>query len=153
MPDTSKQHIRPIAICVFRSDGYLFVLEGHDEVKRETFYRPIGGGIEFWEASRAAVIREIKEEIGVEVDGLSYLGTLENIFVHRGDQLHEIVQVYEGGFVDPAMNDPKRIVTGNEEGTPFKALWIPMDAFRRGELTLYPSGLLELIEQIPEPLS
>ncbi len=51
------------------------------------------------------------------------------------------------------MNDRKRIVTGNEEGTLFKAMWIPMDVFRRGELILYPSGLLELIEQIPEPLS
>jgi 8-oxo-dGTP pyrophosphatase MutT (NUDIX family) len=153
MPDTSKQHIRPIAICVFRSDGHLFVLEGHDEVKRETFYRPIGGGIEFWETSRAALIREIKEEIGVEIDELRYIGTIESIFVHRGERLHEIVQVYEGRFVNPAMNDLNLVMTGNEEGTPFKAMWIPMDAFRHGELILYPSGLLELIEQTPEPPS
>ena len=153
MPDTSKQHIRPIAICVFRSDGHLFVLEGHDEVKRDTFYRPIGGGIEFWETGRAAIIREIREEIGVEIDELRYVGTIESLFVHRGERLHEIVQVYEGKFVDPAMNDRKRIVTGNEEGTPFKAMWLPLDAFCRGELILFPSGLLELIEQIPEPLS
>jgi 8-oxo-dGTP pyrophosphatase MutT (NUDIX family) len=153
MPDTSKQHIRPIAICVFRSDGYLFVLEGYDQVKRETFYRPLGGGIEFGETSRNTVIREIGEEIGAEVDGLSRIGTLENIFVYEGRQMHEMVQVYEARFVNPAMNDLSRVVTGNEEGTPFKAMWLPLAAFRRGELILYPSGLLELVEQTPQLLS
>jgi len=60
--------------------------------------------------------------------------------------MHEIVQAYEGKYVAPAMNDLNRIVTGNEEGTQFKAMWLPLDAFRRGELILYPSGLLQLIE-------
>jgi ADP-ribose pyrophosphatase YjhB (NUDIX family) len=134
-------------------NGYLFILEGYDEVKRETFYRPLGGGIEFWETSRYAVIREIKEEICTEIDKLYYVGTIESIFIHRGERMHEIVQVYEGKFVDPAMNDLNRVIIGNEEGTPFKAMWLQLDAFHREELILYPSGLLELIEQTREPLS
>lgn len=43
------QTIRPLAICVFRHAGRILVAEGTDEVKGETFYRPLGGAIEFGE--------------------------------------------------------------------------------------------------------
>ncbi len=147
MPDSSSQRIRPIAICVFRSDDHLFVLEGYDEFKPETFYRPLGGGIEFWETGRDAVTREIREEIGTEVDGLKAVGSLENIFVYGGERLHEIVLTFEGRFVDSAMYNLNRVITGNEEGTPFKALWVPIAAFRSGDRILYPTGLLELLDK------
>jgi ADP-ribose pyrophosphatase YjhB (NUDIX family) len=147
MPETSKEQIRVIAICIFRHDDHIFVLEGYDELKSETFYRPLGGGIEFWEGGRVAIAREIKEEVGAEVDGLSYIGTIESIFIHRGERMHEIVQVYSGRFVDTAMNDTGRTMIGNEEGEPFKALWKPLSAFRVKELILYPSGLLEMIDR------
>jgi 8-oxo-dGTP pyrophosphatase MutT (NUDIX family) len=39
------------------------VAHGHDSVKSEDFYRPLGGGIEFGELSEAALRREIKEEL------------------------------------------------------------------------------------------
>jgi len=39
--------IRPLAIYLFRDGDRILVGEGNDPVKRETFYRPLGGGIEF----------------------------------------------------------------------------------------------------------
>jgi len=44
-------HIRSIAICVFRHKNHILVAEGYDPVKDEYFYRPLGGGIEFGETS------------------------------------------------------------------------------------------------------
>ena len=35
--------------------------EGYDKVKNKTFYRALGGGIEFTETSKDAIIREFKE--------------------------------------------------------------------------------------------
>ncbi len=44
-----KKRVRPLAICVFRHHDRILVMEGYDPVKKEHFYRPLGGGIEFGE--------------------------------------------------------------------------------------------------------
>jgi hypothetical protein len=41
--------IRPLAICVFSQNGKILVCEGYDATTSDTFYRPLGGGIEFGE--------------------------------------------------------------------------------------------------------
>jgi NADH pyrophosphatase NudC (nudix superfamily) len=74
-----KKRIRALAICVFRRGDHILVFEGHDPVKGGTFYRPLGGGIEFGEKSEDAVRRELKEEINVDVGEIRYLGTLDQI--------------------------------------------------------------------------
>jgi 8-oxo-dGTP pyrophosphatase MutT (NUDIX family) len=95
--------IRPLAICLFSHNDKILVSEEFDPSKDETFYRPLGGGIEFGEHSIDAVRRELMEEIGAEVKELVYLGTLENIYVFNGIPGHEIVQVYDGALVDPGL--------------------------------------------------
>jgi len=36
-------NIRPIAICVFHSEGRILVSRGYDSVKDSVYYRPFGG--------------------------------------------------------------------------------------------------------------
>ena len=81
----------PIAICVFSHNGRILAAEGHDPLKRQPFYRPLGGAIEFGETRRKRLRRELHEELGATVAGLRYLGTLENIFTYDGQRGHEIV--------------------------------------------------------------
>ena len=76
--------IRPLAICVFRNKDRILVFEGYDPIKKQSFYRPLGGGIEFGEYGEEAVRREIMEELHTEIEDLSYLGMLENVFVFNG---------------------------------------------------------------------
>ena len=75
-----KRRIRPLALCVFRRGDKIMVARGHDAVKDQTFYRPIGGGINFGERGADAVIREVREELDAEVVDVVYLGAFENIF-------------------------------------------------------------------------
>ena len=82
--------IRPLAICVFRRHDRILVAEGYDPVKKQSFYRPLGGGIEFGEYSQQTIRRELLEEIGAEVCKLKYLGTLENVYVFNGTPGHEM---------------------------------------------------------------
>ena len=72
------------ALCLSTCADKIFVSRGYDAHTSETFYRPIGGKIEFGERGRDTVIREVREEIGKDVVNLAYLGALENIFTYEG---------------------------------------------------------------------
>lgn len=139
--------IRPLAICVFRHGDRILVAEGYDPIKQETFYRPLGGGIEFGEFSEQTVHRELFEEIGVEVYELKYLGTLENIFIFNGIAGHEIVQVYDGTLKDAGLYE-QAVILGREVDIDetFRAVWKHVDEFGPGRSILYPTGLLDLLK-------
>jgi 8-oxo-dGTP pyrophosphatase MutT (NUDIX family) len=139
-----EEKIRSIAICICRDGERILVAEGHDSKKGQTFYRPLGGTIEFGERGEETVRREFREEIGAEVSGIRYLGMLENIFTYEGRRGHEIVLVYDGRLSDRSLYE-KDIILGNELGTPFKAVWKRLDEFGPGRPPVYPDGLLELI--------
>ncbi|HLZ27360.1 MAG TPA: NUDIX hydrolase [Chloroflexota bacterium] len=137
--------IRPIAICVIRRDERLLVFEGHDPAKPETFYRPLGGGIDFGERGSDAVARELREEIDAEIHNIRYLGMLENIFVFGGRPKHELVQVYEADLVDEALYSAAPRVGHEDDGTPFQVMWKHLSEFVTGGLILYPDGLVSLL--------
>ena len=144
-----KNKIRPIAICVFRHKDRILVAEGYDPVKKQTFYRPLGGGIEFGERSDHTVRRELLEEINAEVGELWYLGALENIFVFNGAPGHEIVLVYDGLLKNSGLYDLE-LITGEETeiGKSFQVVWKSLDEFGTEKSILYPTGLLEMLKQI-----
>lgn len=137
--------VRPLAICLFRWEGKVLVAEGYDRVKGQTFYRPLGGKIEFGERGAETVIREVREEIGAEARDLVYLGTLENLFTYEGQPGHEIVLVYDGRLADEALYG--REMEGRDDGAlRFAARWLPLSLFQGAEAPpLYPDGLMELI--------
>ena len=137
--------IRPLAICVFLREGSILVFEGYDPVKRQVFYRPLGGGIEFGEHSRDAVVREIREELGREITNLRSLGILENIFTYNGQTGHEIVVVYDGAFVDRSIYEQAQLTAWEDNGESFTAMWKPLQGFMSGQAPLYPDGLLNLL--------
>jgi 8-oxo-dGTP pyrophosphatase MutT (NUDIX family) len=139
--------IRPLAICVFRHEGRILVAEGYDPVKQQTFYRPLGGGIEFGEFSEQTIHRELLEEIGAEVCELNYLGTLENIFVFNGIAGHEIVQVYDGTLKDSGLYE-QTAITGREVDIDetFRAVWKQINEFGPRKSVLYPNGLLDMLK-------
>lgn len=89
------QQIRPLAVAVIKKGNKVLALKGFDEKKKETFYRLIGGGIEFGETGKDAVKREFMEELGFVPQNIEYLTTVENIFTFNGHPGHEIVLAYK----------------------------------------------------------
>ena len=141
--------VRALALCIFQNEGRILAARGYDPVKKQAFYRPLGGAIEFGEPAALTVQREIMEEINQESTAIKYLGTLENIFTFAGQNGHEIVLIFDGEFVDPEVYrlDVVHGQEGNKE--PILADWILLDNFSGGnkniETPLYPTGLYELI--------
>ena len=141
--------IRPLAICVFRrDDGAILAAPGFDKVKQQRFYRPLGGEIEFGEHAEDAIRREIREELGAEIEDVRLLTVSENIFTFLGAIGHELVWSFEASFVDPKHYEGD-VVQCLEGDAAFEAHWVPLSLFERGEAPLYPDGLLAALTGDP----
>ena len=140
--------IRVLALVVVRRGDELLVEDGEDPVKGERYYRLLGGGVEFGERGADAVRRELQEEIGTELAGVSYLGAVENLFTFLGEPGHEVCLLYEASFAESALYERDGFegvdMVGGVE-VPVRAHWVHARALRDGGLPLYPDGALELI--------
>ena len=141
-----KNRIRPLSICIFRNNNRILVHQGYDELKKEHFYRPLGGRIEFGESSLDTICRELREELNVEVnrESLNYLGTVENIFQFNGIPGHEIIMLYDGALKNSGLYD-QDVIVGKESDEDIRAVWKSIHEFGTGKSILYPMGLLELL--------
>ncbi len=145
--DTPK--IRLIALCVCSRDDKILVCKGRDPIKNESFFRPLGGGIEFGETGAEAAAREFMEEIGAVVENVRYLCTIENIFVYLGKPSHEIALIYDGDFADQSLYHRPLIEGAEANGAPIEAVWKSLGDFGDGRPPLYPNGLLgSLLEKL-----
>lgn len=135
------RNIRPSAIGVVWRDDALLV--ERYETDEEAFVRPIGGGVEFREASDDAVVREFREELGRGVATEQLLGVVENVFTFQGEECHEITFVYEVAFSDADAYDRDHFTVRESDGSTREATWVSLDSF--DDETLYPDGLLPLV--------
>lgn len=138
--------IRVITLGLIQDNNRLFVSEGYDSVKKQSFYRPLGGGLDFGETSLDALKREFQEEVKGELTNIQYLGCLENIFIYNGKPGHEIIQLYRCDFSDRQFYELDSIpfFEGNREGI---AIWVELDKLISGELVLVPQKLLDFIQK------
>ncbi|MBO3463069.1 NUDIX hydrolase [Aetokthonos hydrillicola Thurmond2011] len=136
--------IRVLALGLIRNGDRVFISEGYDPTKQQTFYRAMGGGVDFGETSLAALNREFDEEIQAELTNIRYLGCLENIFTYNGNPGHEIIQLYECDFADPKFYKLEKVVfsEGERQKT---ALWVDINRFKSGELRLVPEQFFQYL--------
>ena len=144
--DRTRPAIRNLAVGLPLRDGHVLVLEGADRVKGQSFYRAIGGGIEFGETAEAALRREFTEELAVTLQRVRLLGVLESIFEYEGVPGHEIVHVFsvESADVDAIPLDAELRVL--DEGSPVR--WRMVESIDR---PVYASGALRLLDSAADP--
>ncbi len=152
-PRTARGGVRVIAIAVVSrpSDGALLVYDAYDTVKREAYHRPLGGGFEFGETAEAAVRRELREELGAELEDVALLGYLENIFTCDGRPGHQIVAVFSARLADASLYTRDELPFVDNVDVPGTARWVNRAAFRSEQNPdgppLYPDGLAALHER------
>ena len=135
------KEIRPIVLGLAIRDSKVLVSEGYDKVKNQTFYRCLGGGIEFLEKSDVALKREFLEEIGASITVNDFLGVFENIFTFNGRQAHELVFVYSVALDDCDFKSEYSIL----DMPGHFAKWIDVVVFKRNEAVLYPEDVVEFL--------
>jgi 8-oxo-dGTP pyrophosphatase MutT (NUDIX family) len=142
-------HIRVKAIGLHWRDGRLLATEVRDATGRLKGVCPLGGGVEFGERWPAALVREFREELGIEVTVTGPPLVLENLYVHNGAPGHEIVFVAEVAFPSGAYTDVDHILFTEGNGTSCIARWFdPIELDRDGGPMLYPDGLNALLQSI-----
>lgn len=96
-------NIETIARGVCVQDGKLLVCQPKSGGR---CYLP-GGHIEFGETARAALVRELKEEMGVDAEAGTFLAATENAFVQNGEPHCEINLVFTLSLPEAALENPQ----------------------------------------------
>lgn len=137
------KEIRPVVLGVIVKNNKLLVSHGYDEIKKQDFYRCLGGGIEFKEKSEDALKREFQEEISKEIIIKDFLGISENIFTFNGKHGHEIVLFYSADF--KPCDYQEEYVMIEDGGEPEKAIWMDINDFKNDKAIIYPKEVLKYI--------
>lgn len=137
--------IRTVSLCLIRRGDQILVEETYDKAVNKTFYRPVGGTVEYGENSKETVIREVKEEINAEIEDPKLRFVVENIFTYLDDIGHEVDFIYESRFVDQSLYSRDEIA-GIEGLIRYKAVWKSINEFLNNtQEKLVPDGLLDLL--------
>ena len=88
---SEEKHIETIARGVCIVDGKVLLCFPKD---KSYAYLP-GGHIEFGETGRVALVREMKEETGLDATADDLLGVVESSFIQKGEQHCEINLIYK----------------------------------------------------------
>ena len=136
------KEIRPIVLGLAIKNNKILVSEGFDKVKNESFYRCLGGGIEFLEKSKEALKREFLEEINVDIIVKDFLGISENIFTYQGKKAHELILFYSIEISDENYEEEYRVIDDHGETI---AKWIDIDEFKNKNKILCPKEVFKYI--------
>ena len=137
-------------VCaVFLHEGKLLVIGGQ---KLPYYYLP-GGRVQMHEPMEKAVLREIREELGIEAKIIRPLWLNQGFFVEdvTGERFHELCLYF---LMDASETD---LFTRGEnfeqwEGKKHHSFhWLPVDSLQ--EEYLYPVFIREKIRHLPEQLT
>ena len=111
----------------------------------ENHYALIGGRVEIGESSADTVKREIKEELGKDVEITGYISTIENFFEMKGSKYHEIMFVHKIEFTNEEDKNIEYTMKNIEGKDYLKYEWIDLDKI--DEYPLMPSIMKDILKE------
>ena len=118
--------------------------------EKDDFWSFPGGRIELGETSSDALIREMQEELGAEVEIVRLLWLVENFFVYAGQDYHELCFYYLMQF--PARSrclQPESSFRGVGDDAHLEFRWFPLDPNTLTKLPLVPSFFQKSLNNLP----
>lgn len=113
-------------------------------------YALVGGRVEVGENSTDTIKREIKEELGKDIEIKRYISTIENFFEMKGSKYHEIIFIYEIEFIN---EEDKKIeyTMKNVEGKDYLHYeWLDVEKIE--EYPLLPKAIKEGLKENKFPI-
>lgn len=113
-------------------------------------YALIGGRVEIGENSADTIKREIKEELGKDVEVTGYISTIENFFEAKGSKYHEIMFVHKIEFTDEEDKKIEHTIKNVEEKDYLQYEWINLDKI--DEYQILPKAIKEVLKENKFPI-
>lgn len=136
---------------IYRTAG---VALDHDRVlihraEVDDFWALPGGRVEMGEIASEALIREMHEELGVQIEVRRLLWIVENFFTYEGYTCHQIGLYFLMALPpDAPLRRAAGPIPGDEFGLPLIFRWLPLDQLPATEL--YPIFLKKHLRAIPD---
>jgi len=134
--------------------GALILRDGHvlaGRTSTETIWYPPGGRVEWGESTRAAVEREVVEELGVAGDVGELAIVLESFFTYRDKRFHELAYYYPvtlpGDF--PFRDDGELCHRGRDGEADLEFKWLRANAESLRAGAFYPVALHNELSAVP----
>ena len=134
--------IQCVAHGLIIKNSQVLVYRVVDKTSKKSFYRSIGGHVEFGETSSQTLKREFVEEINHEITIIKKLGIYENIFSYKGKKAHEYITLSEVEFKDKSVYKMNKIVGNEGPSRQFIASWVPISKFLNKEEIIFPEQIL-----------
>lgn len=112
----------------------------------DVYYALIGGRVQMCESSDDTVVREIKEELGKEIEITGYVATIENFFNAKGKDFHEILFVHRAEFVndeDKKITETLKNIEGGKDKT-VQYEWLDLNKI--DEYDIRPSVIKDILK-------
>jgi 8-oxo-dGTP pyrophosphatase MutT (NUDIX family) len=137
MTSPPRPKVKSMGLIQRQKNGKTQILgtRGHDTIKNEIFYRLIGGHVEMGEYARDALVREIDEELELNLDIGELVGWNENIFIFNGVVGHEVIALFYVSF-PPDIEPQDQYDIHDCPGV--IAEWVNRDDVESGIVKLYP---------------
>lgn len=124
-------------MCVIAHEGKILATKGFDDVKNMEFFRLIGGGVHFCEDSADALVREVREELETELENVTFLRIIENVFTYQGTPGHEIIFLYSADLARTELYEKTQIAIVDSPS--HIATWVPVSDVISGKAQLFPT--------------
>lgn len=126
---------------VFTKDGKVLVHKcpgyGH--------YALPGGRVQANEDSITALKREVKEELNLETENISFMAVIENFFKAPECDFHEYMWMIKADFKDKTAYE-KEIVSGEEDGEKITFEWLDIE--KLDEVDFRPKAAVQYIKNM-----
>ena len=118
----------------------------HKQARDEYWALP-GGRVELLEDSQTSVVREVKEELGIDVKVDRLIWFTENFFDYNNKDYHEIGLYYKVSPIIGSFNFQKEEFFG-EEGERLIYQWVPLSQLEK--IKLYPEFIRTSLSELPD---
>lgn len=140
-----KPYTRPVVLGVLRRGDEILVtgLPADDDGGHEIVYRVPGGGQAFQETMEAALAREFREELDVEISVGAMIGIYDYIYRFRDLPGHDVYVVFEVTTEDENFLARETIEIHEPDGRYFPCRWVTEADIRSRKLFFVPEALIE----------
>ncbi|MFD2177694.1 NUDIX hydrolase [Veronia pacifica] len=140
--DNDRLNVRSAAVIIHESHVLL-----HKD-KNTDFWTLPGGRVEFFEHSDTTLVREMKEELGFDLQVTRPLWYMENFFTYHQKKCHEISTYYLAEFTDPWVINLQEDIKGIEAEIDLIFRWFPIADLPSHNIK--PNFLISGLQSIPE---